>query len=312
MRVTETPVGGGTGSSRCGRDRTAGGPCRGPGPALVAALRGCLDHDVKSGNRYCVVRLVVEDGAVTGGSCPPRGRPPERCVVLATRSVMTTWSGRPAVRCDAGVPSNTGDGLRMRCGSVRRWGRCVRRGGSGRPAAGRRRRRSNVQLVARAHTPCLIVAVVLAGSPTRRNYNARGAFHTFDPGRSIVAPALRWLCRPGFVDAYGVRHRPAPGPSWLAGHLDRRARRPPRRPLTCWPRPSPAERVVAQGHDDDFGRGDSVRRLVRRPQAVPRFSRRRPGDQGPFYAVELIGSALGTKGGPLPPSTARSSTSTAR
>jgi predicted oxidoreductase len=58
--------------------------------------------------------------------------------------------------------------------------------------------------------------------------------------------------------------------------------------------------LVAKGHDDDFGRGDSAydgwcgdRTHYPSPAATLG-----PIESGPYYAVELFSSTLGTKGGP--------------
>ena len=322
MRVTETPVGGGTGvlPAAVETERRAA-HVEGLGRALVAALlRGCLDHDVVPVTGTRAVRLVVEDGAVTGVELSaPEGDRVVRAgaVVLATGGFeydddLVRAFLRGPMREPAGVPSNTGDGLRMAMrvgaalGAMREawWVPVVRLPGE-RADGG-----SNVQLVLRERTLPRSIVVNRSGrrfTNEAANYNALGgAFHTFDPGSFDYVNQPCWLVfDQGFVDAYGGfgTGPGGPAPSWLmradsiaelADHLG-------------VPADALAQTVarwngfVAQGHDDDFGRGDSAYDgwCGDRRQYPGVFATLGPVDQGPFYAVELIGSALGTKGGPL-------------
>jgi len=322
MRVTETPVGGGTGvlPAEVETERRAA-HVEGLGRALVAALlRGCLDHDVVPVTGTRAVRLVVEDGAVTGVEVSgPEGDRVVRAgaVVLATGGFeydddLVRAFLRGPMREPAGVPSNTGDGLRMAMrvgaalGAMREawWVPVVRLPGE-RADGG-----SNVQLVLRERTLPRSIVVNRSGhrfTNEAANYNALGgAFHTFDPGSFDYVNQPCWLVfDQGFVDAYGGfgTGPGGPAPSWLmradsiaelAEHLG-----VPADALTQtvdrW------NRFVAQGHDDDFGRGDSAYDgwCGDRTKYPGVFATLGPVDQGPFYAVELIGSALGTKGGPL-------------
>jgi hypothetical protein len=216
------------------------------------------------------------------------------------------------MREPAGVPSNTGDGLRMAMrvgaalGAMREawWVPVVRLPGE-RADGG-----SNVQLVLRERT--LPRSLVINRSGRRftneaANYNALGgAFHTFDPGSFDYVNQPCWLVfDQGFVDAYGGfgTGPGGPAPSWLT-RADSIAELADDLGVPADTLAQTVDRwngFVAQGHDDDFGRGDSAYDgwCGDRTQYPGVFATLGPVDQGPFYAVELIGSALGTKGGPL-------------
>jgi hypothetical protein len=322
MRVTETPVGGGTGvlPAAVEAERRAA-HVEGLGRALVAGLlRGCLDHDVVPRTGTRAVRLVVESGAVVGVTLSgPEGHQVVRAgaVVLATGGFeydddLVRAFLRGPMREPAGVPSNTGDGLRMAMrvgaalGAMREawWVPVVRLPGE-RADGG-----SNVQLVLRERT--LPRSLVINRSGRRftneaANYNALGgAFHTFDPGSFDYVNQPCWLVfDQGFVDAYGGfgTGPGGPAPSWLT-RADSIAELADDLGVPADTLAQTVDRwngFVAQGHDDDFGRGDSAYDgwCGDRTQYPGVFATLGPVDQGPFYAVELIGSALGTKGGPL-------------
>jgi 3-oxosteroid 1-dehydrogenase len=322
MRVTETPVGGGTGvlPPEVEAERRAG-HIEGLGRALVAGLlRGCLDRGVVPTTGARAVRLLTEDGQVTGvelEAASGRSVLKAGAMIIATggfeydRDLVAAFLRGP-MREPAGVPSNTGDGLRMAMrvgaalGMMREawWVPVVRLPGR-RPDGG-----SNVQLVLRERTLPRSIVVNRAGrrfTNEAANYNALGgAFHTFDPGSFDYLNQPCWLVfDQGFVDAYGGfgTGPGGPAPDWLtrADTLEDLADRlgisasALAETVTRW------NGLVAAGHDDDFGRGDS---------AYDGWCGDRshyPGvaatlgsiDHGPFYAVELVGSALGTKGGPL-------------
>lgn len=100
-------------------------------------------------------------------------------------------------------------------------------------------------------------------------------------GQGPGGPAPEWIHRRDtldqLADAIGV-------PAAALGHTVQR-----------W------NELVIHGHDDDFGRGDSAYDgwcgdQSRYPGVAATLG---PLDRGPYYAVELVGSTLGTKGGPL-------------
>ena len=322
MRVTETPVGGGTGvlPAKVEAERRAG-QVEGLGRALVGALlRGCLDRGVVPLTGTRAERLVVTDGRVTGVELSgAAGRRVVRAgaVVLATGGFeydeeLVRAFLRGPMREPAGVPSNTGDGLRMAMrvgaalGAMREawWVPVVRLPGE-RADGG-----SNVQLVLRERTLPRSIVVNRSGrrfTNEAANYNALGgAFHTFDPGSFDYVNLPCWLVfDQGFVDAYGGfgTGPGGPAPTWLtsADTVDELADAlgVPADPLAAT-----VERwngFVKQGHDDDFGRGDSAYDgwCGDRARYPGVFATLGPIDRGPYYAVELVGSALGTKGGPL-------------
>lgn len=321
MNVAETPTGGGTGvvPPDLLAEREAA-QVEGLGRALVGSLlAGCLERGVEPVTGTRATRLVVEDGAVTGvvleGPDGPR--------TVATRAVVLATGGfeydadlardflRGPMRSPAGVPTNTGDGLRMamrvgaQLGNMREawWVPVIELPGE-RPDGG-----NNVFLILRERT---LPRSVVVNSTGRRftneaaNYNALGgAFHAFDPTsfRYVNQPA--WLVfDEGFVQRYGCFgngpgtpvpdfiHR-ADSLSELAGLIDVPGHEL-EETVTRW------NKLVDSGHDDDFGRGDSAydgwcgdRSAYPGPMATLG-----PLDTAPYYAVELVSSTLGTKGGP--------------
>ena len=128
---------------------------------------------------------------------------------------------------------------------------------------------SNVQLVLRERTLPRSLVVNRSGrrfTNEAANYNALGgAFHTFDPGSFDYVNQPCWLVfDQGFVDAYGGfgTGPGGPAPPWLDAprRHARRARRrtSASRPTRLAPTVDRWNGLVAQGHDDDFGRGDSA------------------------------------------------------
>lgn len=123
MRVTETPVGGGTGfiAPEVESDRR-GHKIEGLGRAMVGALlKGCLDHGVVPRLEHRAVELVTSGGTVTG----VRFETPDGDREVRARAVVIATGGfewdetlvrdflRGPITHPAGVPTNTGDGLRM-------------------------------------------------------------------------------------------------------------------------------------------------------------------------------------------------------
>jgi succinate dehydrogenase/fumarate reductase flavoprotein subunit len=321
MRVTETPIGGGTGilppdvEAERRADRIEG-----LGRAMVGALlKGCLDHDVVPRTGHRATELVTDGGRVTG----VRFETAEGLVEAAADAVVIATGGfefdeglvrdflRGPIRFPAGVPTNTGDGLRMamrvgaRLGNMREawW---VPVAALPKPEG---QEHQPVLLVLRERTLPRSLMVNRFGerfTNEAANYNALGgAFHQFDAASFSYRNQPCWLVMDQvFVDRYGG-FGTGPGgplPEWV---------------LRADDLPSLAERIgvpagalaatvdrfnhlVAGGHDDDFGRGDSAYDgycgdQSRYPGVAATLG---PVDTGPFYAVELISSTLGTKGGP--------------
>ena len=301
--------------SRRSGERTHRGP--GPGARRGAAARLPRPRR-RAGDRDPRGRLVVEDGAVTGVELSgPEGDRVVRAgaVVLATGGFeyddeLVRAFLRGPMRDPAGVPTNTGDGLRMAMrvgaalGAMREawWVPVVRIPGE-RADGG-----SNVHLILRERTLPRSIMVNRSGrrfTNEAANYNALGgAFHQFDPGSFDYVNQPCWLVfDQGFVDAYGGfgTGPGGPAPSWLTRADRRRPRRRARRPgRRAGADRRPLERAGRAGSRRRLRpRRQRLRRLVRRPHAVPRALRdARPARPGPVLRRRAIGSALGTKGGP--------------
>jgi succinate dehydrogenase/fumarate reductase flavoprotein subunit len=321
MRVSETPTGGGTGvlpADVAGHRQAE--EIEGAGRAMVGALlRGCLDHDVVPRTGHRAVELRTENGRVTGVRFEAADGPVEvaaGAVVLATGGFefdedLVRDFLRGPMRFPAGVPTNTGDGLRMAMrlgaglGNMREawWVPVV---ALPRPADATHQ---PVQLVLRERTLPRTLVVNRTGrrfTNEAANYNALGgAFHEFDPTSFSYRNLPCWLVfDQGFVDRYGGfgTGPGGPVPHWAtrADDLTTLADRigVPAEALTATV--TRFNELVAAGHDDDFLRGDSAYDGWCGDQS--RYPSREatlgPVDSPPYYAVELHSSTLGTKGGP--------------
>jgi 3-oxosteroid 1-dehydrogenase len=322
MYVTETPSGGGTGfvAPDVDADRRQR-RLEGLGRALIGPLlKGCLEHDVAVHVDARAVRLLQKGQRTIGVEFETAGGPQR---ITATRGVVLATGGfewdadlvrdflRGPMQHPPGVPWNTGDGLRMamrvgaRLGAMREawWVPVVVIPGQDNYG------QQGVQLVLRERT---LPRSILINSRGRRftneaaNYNALGgAFHQFDPGTFTYANQPAWLIfDQGWVDSYGGFGLPAGGPmpDWITSAPDLAK-------LGAAIGVPPAEldatvhrwnALVATGVDEDFGRGRSAydgwsgdRRFYPSPAATIG-----PLDTAPYYAVEIVSSCLGTKGGP--------------
>jgi 3-oxosteroid 1-dehydrogenase len=319
--VSESPMGGGTGvlapDVLAARDAEG---LEGGGRGMVAALlRGCLDAGIEPVTGARGVELVVEDGRVAGVRLEQDGRSE---VVRARSGVVLATGGfewdaglvrdflRGPIAHPASVPTNTGDGLRMAMrvgaalGTMREawWAPvCVL---PGRTIQGEQ----EVYLVNRERT---LPGSVLVNRDGHRftneaaNYNALGgAFHTLDPATLDYRNHPCWLvwddaCARTY-GGFGRGEGEAP-PDWVlsAGSLAELAA------LID----VPADALVAtvqrwnasaeRAEDPDFGRGRSAydRFLGDRSLDGP-ASTVGPLTRGPFHAVQVFSSTLGTKGGP--------------
>jgi hypothetical protein len=140
------------------------------------------------------------------------------------------------------------------------------------------------------------------------NYNAFGnAFHVEDVSRFEYANIPCWLILDqGYVDRFGFGIGAAANkgnvPDWLA-RADTLEGLAEQLGIDARGLTETVERWnahCAEGHDPDFGRGDSA---FDRWWGDPAFRGKREGtlgplDTGPFYAVQVNSGALGTKGGP--------------
>ena len=322
MTVADTPTGGGTGviepAVLAERERTS---TEGLGRALIGGLlAGCLEHGVAPVTGARATRLVTRDGAVTGveitSADGSRQVVHAKAVILATGGfeydeALVRDFLRGPMRLPAGVPTNTGDGLRMamrvgaQLGNMREawWVPVVKFPGE-RPDGG-----NNVFLVLRERTlPGSIVVNDRGHRFTNEaaNYNALGgAFHAFDPTSFRYVNQPCWLVfDQAFADNYGCFGN-APGAP-VPDFITRASSLPELADAIGLPAAELGETVrrwnkmADAGHDDDFGRGDSVYDgwcgdRTRYPGRAATMGRL---DTPPYYAVELIGSTLGTKGGP--------------
>ena len=295
---------------------------RGAGQALVGRLlKGCLDRGVEPRSNCRGVRLLVDDGRVTGvlEIEGPDGTFEETAtggVVLATggfehdEKLVRTFLRGPLARA-VSVPTNTGDGLRM----------AMRVGADldddARGVVGRDHRRGRPRARPRAlagqhrtHPPAHDHGQRRrrSASPNEAaNYNALGnAFHVVDVARFAYVNHPAWMIvDQHFLDAATAwrGHRPpAPTPAWLI-----EAPTLPSSPSASTCRPMRSQATVerwntncAGGADPDFGRGDSHHD---RAWGDPAFGGTKLGtlgpiDTAPYYAVRVRCGALGTKGGP--------------
>jgi succinate dehydrogenase/fumarate reductase flavoprotein subunit len=322
MLVAETPIGGGSGllPPDVAAERRAAS-LEGVGRGMVGALlKGCLDRGIEPVTGARAERLLIRDEAVVGVEFDSRsGRfaVTARAVVLATGGFehdvdLVRAFLRGPMRLPAGVTTNTGGGLRMamRVGAElgmmsEAWWVPVLALPQPDPRA--------------THQPVLLVnlertlprSIMVNGQGKRftneaANYNALGgAFHHLDPTTFSYVNQPAWLLfDQGFVDRFGGFGVPPGGPaqSWLtcAPDLDALAE------ATGIPAIALSDTVVrwnaqaAALHDDDFARGQSAydgwsgeRRHYPGPAATLG-----PLDEPPYYAVQIVGSCLGTKGGP--------------
>ncbi|MFH5821853.1 FAD-dependent oxidoreductase [Georgenia sp. AZ-5] len=322
MYVTETPIGGGTGflEADVEAERRAR-RIEGLGRAMVGALlKGCLDRGVEPRTGARATDLLVESGRVVGvriqraeGVVDVRA---DRGVVIATGGfewdeALAASFLRGPMSYPASVPTNTGDGLRMTMRAGAMLG-CMREAWwvpvaviPGQSIQGRQ----GVQLVLRERTLPRSIMVNRSGrrfTNEAANYNALGgAFHQFDAARFEYMNQPCWLVfDQGFVDRYGGFGVPAGGrmPAWvtqaatlhgLAGQLGIPATEL-ERTVDRW------NWLVTAGRDTDHGRGESAYDgwCGDRRHYPGRAATLGPLDEGPFYAVEIHSSTLGTKGGP--------------
>jgi succinate dehydrogenase/fumarate reductase flavoprotein subunit len=321
MTISESPIGGGTGvlSDDALRER-ARGRQQGCGRALVGALlKGCLDRGIVPVTDARARALIVEEGRVVGvridtgeGVIEARA---SRGVILATggfewNAELTRDFLRGPIRNPPSLPSNTGDGLKMamkagaRLGNMREaWWVPVARLPGLNPYG-----EQAVTLVLRERTlPRSIMVNRMGARFTNEaaNYNALGAaFHQMDVSRFDYANQPCWVIfDAGFVRRYGG-YGCAPGtiPDWVirADTLTELAARLGLPEGTLEATVARWNRQAANLRDDDFGRGTSAydgwcgdQRLHPHPSATIG-----PIEEGPFHAVELMGSCLGTNGGP--------------
>ncbi|WP_433496642.1 FAD-dependent oxidoreductase [Sphaerimonospora sp. CA-214678] len=320
LYISEIPSGGGTGVIAPDlMERRTAGSLEGLGRGLVAALlKGCLDLSVEPGTGMRAVDLMIEDDRVTGvrleSASGLREVRASKAVIIATGGfeyapeLVRDFLHGPVAH-PPGVPTNTGDGLRMamRLGAALGvmheawWVPVVLVPAADGTAA--------PTLLLRERT---LPGTLMVNSRGRRftneaaNYNALGAtFRAFDINSYSYANVPAWLILDdACVRKYGV-FGTAPGsgaPDWVsrADTLEGLAE------LIGVPAAeliATVERFnghVAAGHDPDFRRGESVYDGWCGDQAHYGTPHATLGGvtTGPFYAIRVHPSTLGTKGGP--------------
>jgi 3-oxosteroid 1-dehydrogenase len=294
---------------------------RGCGQALMGRLfKGCLERDITVKTGYRAMRLLLEDGSVTGVAGEGPDGPFEFFtrggVVLATggfewnHDLVRTFLRGP-MTSPVSVPTNEGDGLTMSMrigaalGNMREawWMPAVEipgDRGDGRP---------HQHLFASERARPRSIMVNRAGrrfTNEAANYNAFGAaFHEQDVARFDYANLPCWfIFDQKHLDTYGfIGTGPgAPAANWVTNAPTLRALATQlgidadglEKSVAQW------NGNVADGHDPDFNRGESAHDTWWGDpweKGTPAATLG-PLDTGPFYAVEVKSGALGTKGGP--------------
>ena len=293
----------------------------GMGLGLVGALlRGCLDRGIEPVIGARASSLIQDDEGVTGvefemADGSTQAVTARRAVIIATGGfewnpeLVRTFLRGP-MSAPAGSPDNTGDGLELamaagaRLGNMRNawWVPVVRTPGHeyfGKPA---------VHLILLERTRPRSIMVNDKGERFTNeagNYNAMGGIlHAFDPASFDYPNNPCWLVFDhGHKQRYDVAGCP-PGeeaPDWMLT-ADSVAELAETMGVPVDSLQGTVDRfngLVAAGHDDDFGRGDSAYDTFNGDQSLPGIDATLgPLDQGPFYAVRMELGALGTNGGP--------------
>lgn len=318
MMVRETPVGGGTGVVAPNEaDRREAQRLEGLGRAMIGALlKGCLDRSTEPVTDAAAVELVQDGDRVRGV------RFADGSAVSARRGVVLATGGfewdpglvrdflRGPMSYPATVPTNTGDGLRMAMKAGARLGNmreawwvpvCVLPGQSNHGEQA-------VHLVLRERTLPGSIMVNRDGvrfTNEAANYNALGgAFHQLDPGSFDYVNDPCWLVFDArHVEEYGgFTLPPGQAPEWAqrGDSVGELARAIDVEPATLEAEVTRFNALAKAGDDEDFGRGRSaydgfVGDKRHYPGAASTLG---PLERGPYYAVRLHLSTLGTKGGP--------------
>ncbi|ELT42849.1 FAD-dependent oxidoreductase [Arthrobacter nitrophenolicus] len=321
MLITETAIGGGTGFLEDDVDqkrRTE--KIEGLGRAMVGALlKGCLDKGVGVRTHTRATDLVLEDGKVRGVICETvagtetinaRGG-----VIIATGGFerdtdLVKAFLRGPVEHLTGVPTNTGDGLRMSMrigamlGAMREawWVPVVAIPDETHPEG----KRGHLVEFERTMPRSIMVnryGVRFTNEAASDN-DLGGPFHHLDTHFNWVNNPCWLIFDQEYVTQYGGFGIPAGRemPGWvtradsieaLASELDIPAAAF-QETVAKW------NAAVQGGRDEEFGRGDSAHDVWfgDRTHYPTRQATLGPIDQGPYYAVQVHISTLGTTGGP--------------
>jgi succinate dehydrogenase/fumarate reductase flavoprotein subunit len=294
---------------------------RGCGQALVGRLlRACLDRGIEPKTEHAAKELIMEGGAVVGvvldtpdGELRVRAR---KGVILATGGFE--WNDelkraflRGPLTHQVSIPTNTGDGLKMAMKAGAMLGNMREAWWTAVASVPKEENSLERMMITGQRTMPRSIMINRKGrrfTNEAANYNAFGAaFHVEDVSKFEYENIPCWLVfDQGYVDTYGfgmrMSARAGQAPDWVT-------RAPTMKELAAklGADGDELERTVArwnanvaEGHDPDFGRGDSAfdcwwgdpYRKGRRDATLG------PLDKAPFYAVQVNSGALGTKGGP--------------
>jgi succinate dehydrogenase/fumarate reductase flavoprotein subunit len=294
---------------------------RGCGQALIGRLlRACLDRGIEPRTSCAGRELIIEDGAVVGVVVDTPTGPLE---VRATKGVVLASGGfewneqlrraflRGPMSHPVSIETNTGDGLLM---AMKVGAQLSNMREAWWIPVGEVPVETNHMGRSLINGQRTLPHSIMVNKRGRRftneaaNYNAFGAaFHVEDVSRFEYANLPCWLLfDQTYVDTYGFRVTSGVGggavPSWVprgetlqelaavvgidGAELERTVAR--------W------NGLCAEGHDPDFGRGDSAfdcwwgdpHRKGRRDATLG------PLAKGPFFAYQIHSGTLGTKGGP--------------
>jgi succinate dehydrogenase/fumarate reductase flavoprotein subunit len=293
---------------------------RGCGQALIGRLlKGCLDRGIEPATEHAAKELIVEDGAVTGvifdtpdGEKTVRAR---KGVILATGGFE--WNDdlkraflRGPLTHQVSIQTNTGDGLKMAMKAGAMLGNM--REAWWTPVASVPKEENSMErmmIMGQRTMPGAIMVNRKARRFTNEaaNYNAFGAaFHVEDVARFEYENIPSWLIfDQEYLERYGfgmLQAGPGEAPEWVmrAPTLTELAARlnidgaELEKTVERW------NANCAEGHDPDFGRGESAfdcwwgdpyKKGTKQATLGPLV-------RGPYYAVEVRSGALGTKGGP--------------
>src|SRR5882757_5084410 len=303
---------------------------RGMGLALIGRLlRGCLDRGIEPRTESRATELVMRNGAVSGVRFQTAAGTLEvdtANVVLATggfewnEALVRAFTRGPLTH-PVSIKTNTGDGLKMAMrvgamlGNMREaWWMPVIEVPAEVISMGR-------QLLTYERTMPGGLMVNRHGkrfTNEAANYNAFGAaFHEQDVSRFEYANLPCWLIFNqsfyakypfvgGLTDGFSAAVRP---PEWIprANSLSELASRVGIDAVGLEATVKRFNAHAAEGHDQDFPRGESANDLWWGDPAW-RGDRRAtlvPLGEGPYCAIEVKSGALGTKGGPQTDSDAR-------
>ena len=322
LTTLDSPRGGGNGridAAELQRRRVRHVNGRGRG-MIGGLLKACLDRGFEPVTGARATELITEAGRVVGVRMVTKDGPQD---VLARKGVILATGGfewdpelaisflRGPMQHPASIPTNTGDGLKMamrvgaKLGNMREaWWM---------PAAiipgAKQYGEQKVALILRERALPGTIMVNRRGQRfvnEATNYNAiAGAFHHLDPSRFEYGNLPCWIVFDSrMAREYGFLDTPAGGamPAWVPSAptlaaLGEKLGVPGaalEATVARW------NTHVAGGNDPDFGRGNSAYDgfngdLTQYPGKASTLG---SIGVGPFYALQLESSTLGTKGGP--------------